>query len=276
MRIVARIEQVAQRAAHRPVDVFARAVDAGKRLFVQQARHAVLLRHTRQREHDHLLMVGRHVGVFVDRRDFVLRRRHFVVTRFDGHAQFVQLALRFQHACQDTLGNGAEVVVFEFLSLGRLGAVQGAAGSHQVRPAEEEVPVDQEVFLLRTGRRNDGRKVGMPEQLQNALTRACSEPASSATPASSCRALRRSTNRTPWECRAWCRWDFPGCTRDWSGPTRCSRALRTWHECRPRESSTRRARPESVPCPRIRPMRVPSPIGAKKLSCFSAVRPVSG
>ena len=44
VRRVARIEQVALRvAAQRPVDVLARAVDAGERLFVQQAGHAVLL-----------------------------------------------------------------------------------------------------------------------------------------------------------------------------------------------------------------------------------------
>jgi hypothetical protein len=59
-------------AADRPVVVLARAVDAGERLLVQQAGHAVLLGHARQRLHDQLLVVGREVGVFVDRRDLVL------------------------------------------------------------------------------------------------------------------------------------------------------------------------------------------------------------
>ena len=46
VRRVARIEQVALRGvADRPVDVLARAVDAGERLLVQQADHAVLLGH---------------------------------------------------------------------------------------------------------------------------------------------------------------------------------------------------------------------------------------
>ena len=46
MRRVARIEQVAlARAAERPIHVLAGAVDAGERLFVQQAGHAILLGH---------------------------------------------------------------------------------------------------------------------------------------------------------------------------------------------------------------------------------------
>jgi hypothetical protein len=50
VRRVARIQQVAlRRAAQRPVQVLARAVDAGERLLVQQAGHAVLLRHALQR-----------------------------------------------------------------------------------------------------------------------------------------------------------------------------------------------------------------------------------
>ena len=46
VRRVARVEQVAlRRAAERPVHVLARAVDAGERLLVREARHAVLLGH---------------------------------------------------------------------------------------------------------------------------------------------------------------------------------------------------------------------------------------
>ena len=38
------------------------------------------------------------------------------------------------HAGQHALGDGAEVLVFQFLSLGRLGAEQRAAGVDQVGP----------------------------------------------------------------------------------------------------------------------------------------------
>ncbi len=44
MRVLSWLEQVAQVAAQRPVEVLARAIDAGKRLLVQQARQAILLR----------------------------------------------------------------------------------------------------------------------------------------------------------------------------------------------------------------------------------------
>ncbi len=51
--------------------------------------------------------------------------------------------------------NRAEVLIFELLPLRRLGAKQRAAGVQQVGPGEEEVAVDQEVFLLGAGRRGD-------------------------------------------------------------------------------------------------------------------------
>ena len=170
MRRVARIEQVALRgAAQRPVHVLARAVDAGERLFVRQARHAVLLGHALERDHDQLLVIVRQVGRLEHRGDFVLGRGHFVVARLHRDAQLEQLALDFQHEGQHALGNRAEVVIFELLALRRLRAEQRAAGRQQVGPREEEVAVDQEVFLLGTGRRRDERAVRLAEQLQHAL-----------------------------------------------------------------------------------------------------------
>src|SRR6185436_10101221 len=75
------VEQVAlRRAAERPVDVLARAVDAGERLFVREARHAVLLSHAAERDHDQLLVIVGQVGRLEHRSNFVLSRSHFVVT----------------------------------------------------------------------------------------------------------------------------------------------------------------------------------------------------
>src|SRR3546814_19482015 len=62
------------------------------------------------------------------------------------------------------VGNGAEVVVAELLTLGRLGAKQGAAGIHQVGTGQEEVPVDQEVLLLGTAERPDVVETAVPKQ----------------------------------------------------------------------------------------------------------------
>ena len=84
VRRVAGIEQVvAQLVAHAPVQVLARAVDAGERLLVQQARQAVLRRDPPQHLHRHHLVIGGDVGVLEDRRDFVLARRDLVVARLD-------------------------------------------------------------------------------------------------------------------------------------------------------------------------------------------------
>ena len=109
--------------------------------------------HALQRDHDELLMVGSDVRVLIDGRDFVLGRSYFVVPRLDGNAQLVQLAFGFEHASQNALGNCAEVMIFKFLALRRLGAKQGAAAVEQVGPRKEEVTVDQKVLLFRTSGR---------------------------------------------------------------------------------------------------------------------------
>ena len=84
--------------------------------------------------------------------------RDLVVPGLDRDAELVQLDLGLEHAGQDALGDGAEVVVLHLLALGRLGAEEGPAGVDQVGPGEVEVLVDQEVFLLGAGGRVDLRR----------------------------------------------------------------------------------------------------------------------
>ena len=156
VRRVAGVEQVlAGVGGHRPVVVLARAVDAGERLLVQQAGQAVLVGGPAQDLHDQHLVIGREVGVLEDRRDLVLARGDFVVPRLDRHAELEQLGFALGHAGEHALGDRAEVLVFQFLALGRLGAEERAAGVDQVGPGVEEVLVDQEVFLLRADGRED-------------------------------------------------------------------------------------------------------------------------
>ncbi len=149
MRVGARPEQVvALVVAHRPVEVLAGAVDAGKRLLVQQARQAELRRGALERLHHHHLMIGGDVGVLEHRRDLVLARRHFVVARLHRHADLVELGLDLGHERHDAIGNGAEVLILELLALGRLRAKERAAGVDQVGPRQVEELIDQEVFLF--------------------------------------------------------------------------------------------------------------------------------
>ena len=64
-------------------------------------------------------------------------------------------------------GIGPEVVVLHLLALRRPRAEERAAGVDQVGPVEIELPVDQEVLLLRPAGGRDALRLG-PEQLQDA------------------------------------------------------------------------------------------------------------
>ncbi len=134
----------------RPVVVLARAVDAGEGFFVEEAGEAVLVGDAAEGFHrEHLVIVGE-IGVFIDRGDFVLRRCDFVVAGLDGNAELVEFMFGFQHAGQNAFRDAAEIMVFHFLALGRLGAEERAAGVDQVGAGVVEIFVDEEVFLLRT------------------------------------------------------------------------------------------------------------------------------
>ena len=102
-------------------------------------------------------------------RDLVLARRHLVVPRLDRHAEAVELELGVGHEGQHPGRDGAEVVVLELLPLGRPGAEEGPLAGHQVGPLEEELPVDQEVLLLRAHRGEDPGDPGVgAEELEDA------------------------------------------------------------------------------------------------------------
>ncbi len=168
VRRVARVQQVvAQVVAHAPVEMLAGAVDAGKRLLVHQAREAEVRRQPPHRLHRHHLVIGGDVGVLEDRRDFVLARRDLVVPRLDRDADLVELALHFHHERKDALGDGAEVLVLELLALGRLGAEECPTGIDEVWALEVELPIDEEVLLLRAAGRDDALRL-RAEELEDA------------------------------------------------------------------------------------------------------------
>ncbi len=151
MRGIARNQQGAQLVvAQREVDVLAGAVDAGEGLLVEQALHAVLLSDCLEDRHRQLLMVRSDVGPLEHRRQLELAGGHLVVPGLGGNTELEQLALGVHHEAEDALRDSTEVVVVELLAFGRLRAEQCATGVDQVRPREEEVPIDQEVLLLRT------------------------------------------------------------------------------------------------------------------------------
>ena len=161
MRRLAGLEQVVSDVVgHRPVQVLARAVDARERLFVQQELKPVAVGDPLHRLHHQHVVVGGDVGVFKRDGQLVLGRRDLVMPRLDRNAELVKLGLGLEHAGEHPLGDGAEVMVFQLLPLGRLGPEERAAGIDQVGPGEVEVLVDQEILLLGPGRAVHPRRLG--------------------------------------------------------------------------------------------------------------------
>ena len=73
--------------------------------------------------------------------------------RLHRHAELEELPLPFEHAGEHPLGDRSEILVLELLPLRRLGAEERPAGNDEVGTGKEEIPVDEEIFLLRSGRR---------------------------------------------------------------------------------------------------------------------------
>ena len=156
VRVMARLEQVADTGtADGPIDVLTGAVDAGEGLLGEEADEAMLGGDAAEQRHREHLVVVRDVGGFVDRSDFVLGRSDFVVAGLDRDPELEALALGFHHARKHAVRDGAEVLVFELLALGRLGAEEGATAGVEVGTEVEETGVDQEVLLLGTARGGD-------------------------------------------------------------------------------------------------------------------------
>ena len=155
-RILARIEQIfALVGGQRPVVVLAAAVDAGKGLLVQQADEVVLFGHFAHDFHRQLVLVGGNVHAREDGGKLMLGGRYLVVPRLGEHAEFPQFGVQLLHKGQHAGTDGAEVVVFEFLPLGRAGAEQRAAGVDEVLALIVHIAVDEEVLLLGADRNVD-------------------------------------------------------------------------------------------------------------------------
>ena len=156
VRVVAGLEEVADTgAADGPVDVLAGSVDARERLLSEEADETMLGSDAAEQRHREHLVIVRDVGGFVDRSHFVLGRSDFVVAGLDRDTEFEALALGFHHAGEHAIRDGAEVLVFELLTLGRLGAEEGTTAGVEVGTEMEEAGVDQEVLLLRAARSGD-------------------------------------------------------------------------------------------------------------------------
>ena len=75
--------------------------------------------------------------------------------------------LAVEHACEHALWNGTKIMIFHFLALRGHRGRKGAAGVDEVRPGEEEVFVDQKIFLFRADGGEDFFAL-LAEELENA------------------------------------------------------------------------------------------------------------
>ena len=165
-----RLQQVQARVgAQGPVVVLARAVHPSEGLFMQQTGKPMLCRHPLHDFHGELVVVGGQVGGGEHGSQLMLARRGLVVFRLGGHAQLPQLLIHLLHERLYPGLQVAKVMVIQFLALGRTRAEQSAAGIDQILALVIQIPVDEEIFLLRPNCRRDLFHVDVSQQPQHAL-----------------------------------------------------------------------------------------------------------
>ena len=169
LRRVAGVQKIfAAVGGKRPVVVLARAVHARERLFVQQAHHAVPVRHALHALHDELVVIGGDVHRGIDARELVLRGGDLVVLGLGRDAEPPELLVQLAHESRHARLDRAEIMVVQLLSLGRARAEKRTPGVDQVGALLVNAAVNEEILLLRAGVRAHGGGLRVAEELQNA------------------------------------------------------------------------------------------------------------
>ncbi len=101
--------------------------------------------------HDKLIMVGREVRVFINRRQLVLGGSDFVVLCFGGNAQFPELYIEILHELSDAFPDDSEIMILHLLSFGRGRSEQRPAREDEVFALQGLVFIDEEILLLGAG-----------------------------------------------------------------------------------------------------------------------------
>ena len=152
---------------HRPVVVLAGAVDACKRLLVQQTYQTMLQSDLLNDIHQQLVVIGCDIGGGEDRCDLVLCRCNLVVLGLCQQTVSPQLLIQLGHEGCNTRLDRAEVVILHLLTLRAHCAEQGAAGEQQILALIEVLLINQEVLLLRSYGGGNALDI-LAEQLQDA------------------------------------------------------------------------------------------------------------
>ena len=100
--------------------MLARAVYAGKGLFVQQADKAVAICDLLHDLHADLVLIVCGVCIGINRCHLVLSRGDLVMPRFRQNAELPQLLVEILHVFGNTRTDRSEIVILKLLSLWRL------------------------------------------------------------------------------------------------------------------------------------------------------------
>ena len=123
MRRLARFQHIDPVVRHkRPVVMLSGTIDSGKRLLMQQTLHSMLARHPLQCLHHDLIVIHRDIDFRVDRRQFMLCRSHLVMLGLCGNTNFPEFNIDVAHKRRDPLADRAEIMIVQFLALGRPGS----------------------------------------------------------------------------------------------------------------------------------------------------------
>ena len=153
--------------SQRPVVVLAAAVDASKGLLRQQAHQIVAGGDSLHDLHNQLVLVGSHIGYCINRSQFVLGGSYLVMFRLRIDTQFPQFCVQFLHIGFYPGFDSAEVVIIQFLPLGRLCTEQSPTAEDQILPLFIHGLVDQKILLLRAYAGMDALDVLIAEELQD-------------------------------------------------------------------------------------------------------------
>ena len=150
-----------------PVVMLTAAVHTGKRLFMKQADQIVLARRALHNLHSQLVVIGGDIGGGEDGGQLVLSGSRLVMLRLGQDAKLPKLLIDILHKGGNPGLDNAEIVIVQLLSLGGLGAEQGAAGVDQILTAVKHLPRNEEILLLRTDGGLYRRHVRVSEQAEH-------------------------------------------------------------------------------------------------------------
>ena len=128
--------------------MLAAAVDPLEGFLVLQADQTVLGGDLLHHLHGQQVVINGHVGGVVDGRQFMLGGGDLVVLGLGGDAQLPQFFVQFLHELRNDGPDGAEVMLFQFLTLGGSGAEEGTAGKHNIQALIVVFLADEEIFLF--------------------------------------------------------------------------------------------------------------------------------